>query len=399
LAELLSLSSSKNQQVRDQAAQHIHDITAKHASTATAEMNALLTFKKISDDLRHFNRPDQSRHLSDDIDTQVVDAMLQAVNDRNQLAHRYYQLKAKLLNKSKLAYHERNVEIGELPNNYPFDQAIGTVKQVFQELDPQFAAILQRLADNGQLDVYPRQGKTEGAYCAGPSIGLPTYVLLNHTNKLRDVLTLAHEMGHAINNELIRPVQNALTANTPLSTAEVASTFMEDFVLEHVASQLNDKDRLALSMMKLNDDISSIFRQVAAYRFEQELHTEHRNQGYLSKDAIGNIFTKHMSDYMGPAVEQSTGAQNWWVYWGHFRNYFYVYSYASGLLISKSLQAMVRQNPADIIKIKQFLSAGSSASPVEIFKNVGIDISQPDFWQRGLAEVEELLTHTEQLVK
>jgi oligoendopeptidase F len=222
----------------------------------------------------------------------------------------------------------------------------------------------------------------------------PTYILLNHSGKLHDVLTIAHELGHGINNELIREKQHALDFGTPTSTAEVASTFMEDFVLEEILHEANDELRLAIMMQKLNDDVSSIFRQVACYRFEQELHAQFRKSGYLSKKDIGKLFQKHMAAYMGPAVEQSPGSENWWVYWNHIRYFFYVYSYASGLLISKSLQNSVKQDPAFVIKVKEFLAAGLSDSPKNIFSKLGIDIADKQFWDRGLDEVEKLLKET-----
>jgi oligoendopeptidase F len=150
-------------------------------------------------------------------------------------------------------------------------------------------------------------------------------------------------------------------------------------------------------MAKLNDDVSSIFRQVACYRFEQELHQEFRKKGYLSKDEIGVLFRKHMKAYMGPFVEQSPGSENWWVYWNHIRYFFYVYSYASGLLISKSLQNSVKKDPAFIKKVKEFLSAGLSDSPKNIFGRLGIDITDNQFWGKGLDEVELLLNETTQL--
>lgn len=152
-------------------------------------------------------------------------------------------------------------------------------------------------------------------------------------------------------------------------------------------------------MMKLNDDVSTIFRQVACYQFEQELHQEFRQRGYLSEEEIGKIFQKHMTAYMGDYVEQSHGSENWWVYWGHIRSFFYVYSYASGLLISKSLQHAVRENPRFIENVKEFLSAGLSDSPKNIFKKLGVDITDKGFWNKGLAEVETLLQDTTRLAE
>jgi len=150
-------------------------------------------------------------------------------------------------------------------------------------------------------------------------------------------------------------------------------------------------------MEKLNDDISSIFRQVACYKFEQDLHKSYREKNYLTKEEIGALFTKHMSAYMGDAVEQSPGSQNWWVYWSHIRSFFYVYSYASGQLISKALQNMVRQDKTAIEKVKKFLSAGLSKSPKELFLDMGIDITDRNFWNKGLGEVEQLLSQAESL--
>jgi oligoendopeptidase F len=228
---------------------------------------------------------------------------------------------------------------------------------------------------------------------------MPTYVLLNHNDKLNDVTTIAHEMGHAINSELMKEKQSALNFGTILSTAEVASTFMEDFVLDELMKEADDELKLALLMMKLNDFVTTIFRQVACYRFEQELHLALREKGYLSKGEIGSLFRKHMVSYMGDAVEQSEGSENWWIYWLHIREFFYVYSYALGLLISKTLQASVKNDKAYIHKVKEFLSAGTSDSPKNIFLKFGIDIAKREFWETGIAEINALLRETESLAK
>ena len=294
----------------------------------------------------------------------------------------------------RLKYHERNVEYGNIDRKYTYPDSIKLIRKVLKNLDTQFYEIFDRFLINGQFDVFPRKGKVSGAFCAHQLVSQPTYILLNHTDRLNDVLTLAHELGHGINNELIREKQNALNFGTPTSTAEVASTFMEDFVLQEILKRADDELRLSIMMMKLNDDVSTIFRQVACYRFEKELHHDFRQKGYLSKEEIGRLFQKHMSAYMGDAVEQSHGSENWWVYWSHIRSFFYVYSYASGLLISKSLQKSVKEDPGFIAKVKEFLSAGLSASPKNIFSNLGIDITDNTFWNKGIGEVSLLLDNT-----
>lgn len=396
-SEIASLMNSREKRVRNTAAKAFNEILNKHADVAEAEINAVLANKKVDDELRCFSRPDSARHISDDMDTEVVDTLITSVAGGFDIPSRFYSLKARLLRVRTLQYHERNVEYGTISSKYPYQNALNLIRKVCGNLDHTFVHILDGFIRNGQFDIYPRKGKTGGAFCAHNLISQPTYILLNHTNRLNDVLTLAHELGHGINNELIREKQHSLYFGTPVSTAEVASTFMEDFVLQEIIRKADDEMRLAVMMMKLNDEVSTIFRQIACYRFEQELHERFRKTGYLSKEDIGQLFQKHMKSYMGNSVEQSPGSENWWVYWGHIRSFFYVYSYASGLLISKSLQNSVKKDPRFIGKVKEFLSAGLSDSPKNIFRGLGIDITDKKFWVRGLEEVETLLNETAHL--
>jgi oligoendopeptidase F len=398
-SEIIGLMNNKSKPVRNTAAKAFNDILQKHVNTAEAEINSVLANKKIDDDLRGTSRPDALRHLADDIESDVVDSLITAVARRFSIARDYYGLKAQLLKEKKLKYHERNVEVGVVTKRYPYSKAVGLVHTALGKLDAQFASIFEGFLTHGQIDAYPKKGKDSGAFCIHHLITQPTFILLNHSGKLHDVLTIAHELGHGINNELIREKQHALDFGTPTSTAEVASTFMEDFVLEEILLEADDELRLAIMMQKLNDDVSSIFRQVACYQFEQELHAQFRKSGYLAKAEIGTLFQKHMAAYMGPAIEQSLGSENWWVYWSHIRYFFYVYSYASGLLISKSLQNSVKQDPAFISKVKEFLATGLSDSPRNSFFKLGIDIADKRFWDHGLDEIEKLLHETTSLAK
>ncbi len=398
-SELASQISSTNKEVRKDSAKAFNKIQSKYADIAEHEINSILQDKKVDDELRKIDRPDKGRHISDDISSEVVDVMIKSVSDNFQISKDYYKLKAKLFSQKKLEYYDRNVPYGNTAKEYSFEEAVQLIQEVFKNLDSDFLNIFNDLLSNGNIDVYPKKGKTHGAFCTHNSIKQPTYVLLNHTNKLNDVLTIAHEIGHAINNELIRKNQNGLNFETPLSTAEVASTFMEDFVIEELLKSCDDETKLSLMMMKLGDDVGTIFRQIAAYKFEQELHFEFRQKGYLTKEEIGNIFSKHMKSYMGDYVKKMKGSENWWVYWSHIRSFFYVYSYASGLLISKSLQNKVKKDKKIISDVKVFLSAGVSKAPEDIFKALGIDISQEDFWNNGIEEVRTLLTETEALAK
>ncbi len=400
MEEIITLTKNKNKKVRDSAAFAFNDILEKNAEIAENEINSVLENKKIDDEIRKVERPDLLRHIADDMDTQVVDKLVSTITKKGfKVAKDYYKLKAKLLGLKKLAYHERGLDYGKVDLKFTYKQASQLIHKVLTNLDPEFSQIFKDFEKNGQIDIYPRKGKRGGAFCAWDLQSLPTFIMLNFTDTLYDVLTLAHELGHGINNELSKKKLNSLNFSTPISTTEVASTFMEDFVLEELLKTANPEQKLSIMMTKLNDDVSTIFRQIACYNFETDLHKIFRKEGYLSKEKIGKIFTKHMKSYMGDYVDQSKGSENWWIYWSHIRNFFYVYSYASGLLISKSLQNSVRKDPKFIKKVKEFLSKGGSESPYQIFKHLGIDIKDTKFWEKGIKEIEEHLKETEILAR
>ncbi|KKS02738.1 MAG: Oligoendopeptidase, pepF/M3 family [candidate division WWE3 bacterium GW2011_GWC2_41_23] len=399
LSEILEAINSTDKKVRDAAGVALNDIFAKHAPAAEYELNSVLHNKKVTDELRGFSRPDMSRHLADDIDTEVVDSLIESVTSRFDISQRFYKLKAKLLGVEKLQYHERNVDYGNSGEKYDFNKTAGLVSKVFNALDSEFGTIFENFLREGKIDVFPKKGKESGAFCVHMEKDLPVFVMLNHTDRLNDVTTLAHEMGHAINFELMKKEQNALNCGTYTCTAEVASTFMEDFVLDEIEKGVDEARRLEILMERLNGDISSIQRQVACYNFEKDLHTIYRSEGFLPLKRIGELFLKNMGAYMGEAVEMSPGAENWWVYWSHIRSYFYVYSYASGVMISKSLKNMVGDDLGFVQKVKNFLSMGTSVSPRESFEELGIDIADKGFWMKGLEELDSMVAEAEELAR
>ena len=396
---ILKLTYSGNKKTRDFAAEKVNEILLENADVAETELNAVLSFKKMEDELRGFARADKSRHVADDIDSEIVDALVDSVTDKFDIAKRFYELKAKLLGLKRLEYHERNVEYGKIDKKYSYEESVRVIYDTFNSIDKSFGDIMKGFVEDGRVDVYPKKGKRGGAFCAHELISNPVYILLNHTDKLIDVTTFAHELGHGINNELIKRKQNALNFGTNLATAEVASTFMEDFVLKRILKEADDETRLAIMVMGIDDFVRTIIRQIALYNFEKELHNEFRKKSYLSKEEIGKIFQKNMDSYMGEFVEQSPGSENWWIHWWHIRECFYVYSYASGLLISKAMQKEVKKDADFIKKVKEFLSAGLSDSPRDIFLKLGIDITKKEFWNKGLDEIDALLKETEELAK
>jgi len=397
-SEIDNLLHSPNKKVRESAAKAFNQILDQYVEVAETEINAILSNKKVNDVLRKFPRPDSARHLEDDIQTSTVDTLVKTISNNFHVPKRFYKLKAQLLKLDKIPYSERAAPYGENHKKYPYQEAIDLVHKTFQNLSPQFSEILERFIEKNQIDAFPKKGKHNGAFCIDYLQTQPTYVMLNHADSLNDVTIIAHEMGHAIHKELMNAKQNALNAGTPKSTAEVASTFMEDFVLQELLKEATEEEKLSIMIEKLDGDMSSIFRQTAFYNFETELHNNFRKQGYLSKEEIGELFKKHMDSYMGDAIDTSE-SPNWWIYVPHFRYFFYVYSYTAGLLISKALQSKVKQNPEFIEKVKDFLSAGTSDSPKNIFLNLGIDITKEEFWLSGIKEISNLLTETENLAK
>lgn len=399
MSDIGNLTKSKNKEVRDYAAKVLTKLTKKHIDIAENEMNSILQNKKTTDELRKYPRPDFARHLSDEIDTDVIDTLVESVTSRFDLAHEYFKLKAELHGVEKLTYFERNLEYGDTEIKYSFEDSIKLVRKTFEQLDPEFAIILDKYLAEGRFDVFPETGKYSNPFHVHYLKSLPNYILLCHHERLDDVLTIAHEMGHAINAVLSKQKQNSLHVDYSVAVAEVASTFMEDFVLQELVKEANDQVKLELLMKKLSDCIVTIIRQIAGYNFETELHKEFATKGYLSKEDIGSLYKKNMDPSLGPAVDTPKDTAIFWAVWPHIRDFFYIYSYSSGLLISMSLQNLVKKDPTKIKLVKEFLAAGGSKSTKDIFLDLGIDISKKEFWHQGLKEIENILEETKALAK
>ncbi|MCK5490654.1 MAG: M3 family oligoendopeptidase [Candidatus Pacebacteria bacterium] len=398
-SEILSLTSNRKKNIRDEAAKAVNEIFQKNGDIVEAEMNAIMADKQINDELRGFSRPDSSMHIYDDISNKIADNLVDAAIERLDISKRYYQLKAKLLKVKKLQYYERNVEYGKKTKKYTYQEAVGIVFDVFLKIDQDFADIFQKLIENGQIDVYPKKGKSGGGFCSHHLMSQETFILLNFTGELSDVFTLAHEVGHGINNEFMKRKGNALNFGGPLFMAEVSSKLMEAFLFEEILNEKNEELRLATMMMKLNDQISHVFSSATRNKFESEMHYSFREKGYLSKEEIGSLYKKYSIKYMGSSVEQTLGSENWWMHISHLRIFFYNYQYGAGILLAETLKSSFKKDPKFIEQIKKFLSAGSEKSPADIFQQLGINIKVKNFWNQGIDEIEELLIETEKLAK
>jgi oligoendopeptidase F len=217
-------------------------------------------------------------------------------------------------------------------------------------------------------------------------------IMLNYTDTLNDVTTLAHEMGHAFHTELVYRHQNALDGDYGMLTAEVSSQFLEDYVYEVLLGEMDDHQRLSLQLNTLNDMISSIHRQIACYRFEQALHQEYRDTGWIPSERIAALFAEHMAAYMGDAVTHEPGSERRWVYRSHIRSYFYVFSYAGAMLLAQTLQTQVAAGELDFSTIiDKYYTIGRNQSPAQTFETLGIDITDTATWTDGLDAIRSQL--------
>lgn len=388
-----SLPTSKRRKLHDLLMETIKEVS----SFAEAEINAVFTDKKINDELRGYANPYEAALLSDETDPAMVEALVKSVTDNFKISHSFSSLKAKFLGISRMQYPDRSAGIGKVEKNLPFSKGLAIVRRAFAKVDPEFTMTLDSFLENGQIDVFPKKGKVSGGYCSG-NINAPTFILLNHISNMKSAMTLAHEMGHAFHFEAIKS-QPILYQGVSTPVAEVASTFFEQIVFDDLFEGLSKSEQIVALHDKVDSEIKTVFRQIACFNFEKDLHASIRQKGFMPKEEIASLLVKHMKSYLGPvySMKELDGYQ--FVSWSHIRNFFYVYSYAYGCLISKAMYRKYKQDKRYLDKIKTFLHAGNSLSPYQMFKNIGIDTSDPDFWKEGLKEIKADIKKLEKLSK
>jgi oligoendopeptidase F len=378
--------------------------TYKHISFfAEAELNAVIKNKSIDDNLRGYKTSYESTVRGYQNDIKAIENLVDVVTKSNSLSHRYFKVKAKVLNEAEKST-DTTITMADIvtgikraksaKKDIAFDEAVQTVKKSFAKAGPEFADFLDRYLENGQIDVYPKQGKKGGAFCS-PYIGSDkTYVMLNFGGKEGDMSTIAHEMGHAIHSDLAK-VQPPLYEGYTISVAEVASTFFENILFDELYEKASPDEKRDLLLSKVQDNISTIFAQIAYFQFEKKLHAAVKEKGFVSKEEIATMFANCRKSYLGDAVEVTERDGYGYVYIPHFRYFFYVYAYAYGQLISNALYAEYKKNKSFIEKVKVFMKAGGSMSPEDIWKSIGIDTTKPDFFKKGLKSIEKDLEELE----
>lgn len=355
---------------------------------AESEMNALATNKKIMDEVRGFEKPYSATALGYENDEAEIESLVEVITDNFSVSKDFYDLKAEFLEVDRLTYADRQARIGELDTVISFDTAVEMVSEHFEIADPVFSQIFHDMLTNGQIDVFPKEGKTGGAFCSSATY-LPTMVLLNHIEDFNSVMTLAHEMGHAIHSEMTHEAQEPMYDGYPISLAEVASTFFESVVFEAVFETLSDEEKLVALHDKINRKVSTIFRQVAFFNFELAFHTQLREKGALSHQEIAELMNEHMQAYLGDRFELAEHDGYFFINVSHLRRPFYVYSYAYGDLLSSAMYKKYQEDPGFIEKVKTFLSSGSSKRPEDLFASIGIDTTDTAVFETGLTEVKD----------
>ncbi|MEP7454341.1 M3 family oligoendopeptidase [Phyllobacterium sp. SB3] len=394
----LNLLQDSNGEVRKAASDALAKTFKENLRTFTLITNTLAKDKEISDRWRGFEDIADSRHLANRVEREVVDALAEAVQAAYpRLSHRYYKLKAKWLGLDYLNSWDRNAPLPETPQAViPWTEARETVLSAYSGFAPEMADIAKRFFDRNWIDAPTRPGKSPGAFAHPTVPSAHPYVLLNYMGKPRDVMTLAHELGHGV-HQVLAGDQGALMASTPLTLAETASVFGEMLTFRSLLEKTKDKrERKAMLAQKAEDMINTVVRQIAFYQFERRVHTERAN-GELTSDRIGEIWLDIQKESLGDAVRFGSGYETFWTYIPHFiHSPFYVYAYAFGDCLVNSLYA-VYQNAASGFQQKYFdmLKAGGTKHHSELLAPFGLDATDPAFWQKGLSVIEGIIDELE----
>jgi oligoendopeptidase F len=354
----------------------------------------------VEDRWRKYDSPAHFRHLMNEVDADAVAALEAAVVDGYaSVSHRYYRLKAKVMGQPYLNHWDRNCPLDAAPpRTFTWDQAKEMVLDSFQALAPKFADTAQVFFTQPWIDAKPRPGKQSGAYSHSVTAKRHPFVFLNYMGERRDVLTLAHELGHAIHQTMCQPL-GTLLADTPLTLAETASIFGEGLVFEKLLAEATKAERRDLLAGKIEDGINTVVRQIAFHRFETRFH-DARKQGELSPEEIGGIWLQVMGESLGPAVKLNKGYEHYWSYVSHFVHApFYVYAYAFGDLLVRGLMEKRREDPKGFAPLyEKLLAAGGTKTYVEALAAFGLNPREKAFWAAGVRQLERLVDEFEALV-
>ncbi len=391
--EVLALLYDPDRKKRKAAAESLTVGLKDNAHVLTFIFNTLVQDHSLNDRLRSFEDPMDSRNLSNEIDKPTLDSLMTSCERNYNMVDTYYGLKKKLLGIKKFYDYDRYAPIyGDTEIiNYRKGKAI--ILESFHSFSPKMANIAQKFFDKNWIDAEVRDGKRGGAFSHGTVPSAHPYVFTNYTGRMRDVMTLAHELGHGVHQYLSRQ-QGYFHSDTPLTTAETASVFAEILVFHKLMeTEKNPKIKLALICGKLEDIFATVFRQVVLTRFEESLHHARRNQGELSSEQINELWAKSNSAMFGKSVEMTDNYEYWWMYIPHFiHSPFYCYAYSFGELLVLSLYSKyINEGNSFVPRYIELLSSGGCDAPDILLERVGVNIKDPEFWQGGLDLLREMV--------
>ena len=400
LSEALNRLSDPKVARRKAAAEGLNAALGARAGTMALVLNTVAADKALEDRWRRFARPADSRHLANEVDGEAVDAMAEAVAAAYpRLSHRYYALKARAMGKAKLDQWDRNAPIETTaPRGYDWASGKALVLESFADLGDEFAERARGFFDRPWIDGKARPGKQSGAYAHPVTSDRHPYVFLNWMGERRDVLTLAHELGHGVHQTLAAG-QGSLLADTPLTLAETASIFAEGLTFDRLLKTAPEAEKRGLLAGRIEDGLNTVVRQIAFHRFETRFHDE-RAVGEVPVGRINELWLEEMGGSLGPAVTLNDGYEHWWAYVSHFVHApFYVYAYAFGDLLVAALMETRAKDPAGFTPLyRELLAGGGSRGYVEALAPFGLNPRDPAFWTIGTKRLERLVDQFEALV-
>jgi oligoendopeptidase F len=398
LMEALSALQGPDRELRATAAEGVTKALQPGLRTRAFILNTLAADKATKDRLRSYEHWIASRNLSNEASDESVQALIDAVMSRYELARRWYRLKAKLLGIERLAYYDRAAPVADSEERIPYEDARELVLDCYRSFSPELGDVAAEFFTGNYIDAPPVPGKRGGAFCSYTVPSAHPYVLLNHTARTGDVLTMAHELGHGVHAALARP-RGIFEFTTPLTVAETASIVGETIVLERLLTQAPDAAaQLSLLAESLDGAVAAVFRQIAMNRFEDRVHTARRDSGELAVEDVNAAWLDTQADLLGDSVEPSDEYGSWWSYVPHFIDSpGYVYAYAYGNLLALSVyRRYEEEGDAFVPSYLELLRAGGSMPPEYLGRIVGVDLADPGFWASGLDLIERQLETAEQ---
>ncbi len=396
--EVLNLLRDPDRRVREAAADSFTSGLESLKRVLTFTFNTLLQDKSVGDRLRKHPYPEHSRHLANELDKATVDLVVRLCIQNYRLVERFYKVKRQILGLEELTHIDRYAPLFEASEEIGYEEAQSIVLEAFGAFSPELKQRADEFFRSDWIDAEPRPGKTGGAFCSYNTPDTHPVVLMSYLNKMNDVMTLAHELGHGAHASLSRE-QSYFNFHGTLPLAELASTFGEMLVFEKVVAKASPKDKLALYAEKIEGVFATVFRQAAMYGFEQRCHQARRSQGELSAEQIGEVWQVQLQEMFGKSVRLGEQHKLWWSYVSHFVAVpFYVYAYSFGELLVLSLYQMAKaEGPAFEAKYVELLRLGGSRSPQELMDTVGVDLGSEEFWQGGFRAMESLVAEFERL--